>query len=395
MNYIKTLTLTIAVLLGGGPFASAQDSIPVPEDAKQAPSLLLNQWAWLASDGVVVGKISTGDGQPTGVCQVALVGMDGPAHRYTSTEDGIVQMRSVTPGVYALTVRGRNLVAAYALEVVETDDPSASAAPLPIYAARLNTAKFYSQVVRMLPAEAGPTDEFDAEAARQLALQIDVRPGARVQQVDGGVEGCLFAAGMRDGALIPAGPTNVFILRDGLELDRVETDAAGCFRFDEISTGGYSLIAVGPSGVAVTSFQVVDSGATAKLDAGASPFRLASAVQGPGMSASPRLNLQLAPSQGALDGFESFGAPEGGNFGPPPFPMGPGGLAPPPGGFAGGGGFGGGLGGGGAGGGGSGGLGGIGGLAGFAGLALGVAALADDDDGFDVPGPASPAIPAP
>jgi len=388
MYCIKTITVALAVLLGGGSLAVAQDSIPVPDEGKQGPSLSLNQWAWLSPDGGVTGKISTLDGQPSGVCQVALVGRDGQFHQYTSTEDGMVQMRSLAPGVYALAVRGRNLIASYALQVVATDDPSASASPLPIYAARLNTAKFYSQVVRMLPAEAGTVGEYDAAAAKQFAQQVAVRPRAMVQQVEGGVEGCLFAAGMRDGGMIPAGATDVFILRDGLELDRVQTDAAGCFRFDEIATGNYSLIAVGASGVAVTSFDVVDGGATAQASGSASPFRLASALQGPGNSG---LNLQLAPPDGAVQGFESFGAPEDANFGPPPFPMAPGGLAPPPGGFAGGG-AGGGFGGGGAGGGGAGG---IGGLAGFAGLALGAAALSDDDDGFDVPGPASPAIPAP
>lgn len=391
MNFSNYLTLSLCLLLTGATTGAAQDTIPTPPGEGKGPQLGLQQWVQLNADGLLIGQIAAVDDGPVGRCDVALVTTDNVVKQFSSDEDGKVTIRGVPPGLYAMAVRGKDLVATYALHVVGRDVENVSLdAAFTVVGARIDARKFYAQIVRYIPIEPAPAYTTDPAEVQAAAAGIGPAGLARVRQVDGGLEGCLFGAGMRNGNFAHAPQTYVFVLREGLEVARVVTDSQGCYRIDDLAPGRYSFIAVGQSGVAATGFELVPSGATADAGNQDSPFKLVSAVQPPGAGPPSQFNIQLAPPQAAMTGFESFGPPEGGPGEGGPFPLPPGEFLPPPGGggFAGGGGAGGGFGGGGAGGGG----GGIGGLLGIAGLAAGIAALADDDD-FDPPSPASPAVP--
>lgn len=403
MNLSRTLILSVCALFTGAATGMAQDAIPIPAPSGtgQSAQMSVQQWVQPNAEGLLIGQIISIDDGPVGRCDIAIVDSKNVVKQFSSDGGGKVTIRGVPPGSYAMAVRGENLIATYALNVVPPAAGDASRdANFTVMAARIDSQKFYGQIVRYIPIEGAPpyvSDPAELQAASRKIGQVAGLP--RVQQVDGGLEGCLFGAGIENGNLTAAPQTYVFVLQDGLEVARVVTDDQGCYRFDDLAPGRYSFIAVGQSGVVATGFELVASGASADARKQDAAFRLVSTAQPPGGIPpgppggvpSGQFNVQMASPQGALSGFEAMDGPGGPGEGPP-FPLPPGEFMPPPGyggGFAGGGGPGGGMGGGGAGGGG----GGIGGLLGIAGLALGIAALADDDDDFRPPRPSSPARP--
>ncbi len=195
------------------------------------------------------------------------------------------------------------------------------------------------------------------------------------------------------------GAVSLTFFRDGnLVADSVSADN-GTFAVGGLSPGIHSVFAAGPAGHAAFVFDVVAPKevvvpAAKQAKTGKDRFISTKRQDEP----SDELIVLLIPPRlmpGVRDAVrDSYGMPAEGVAGSPifePFPPMGGGFGG--GGFGGGGGLGGGGGGlGGGGAGGIGGFGGLGGLLGIAGLAVGVAALSDDDDGFNPP-PASPVVP--
>jgi hypothetical protein len=219
----------------------------------------------------------------------------------------------------------------------------------------------------------------------------------RVKQTEGGMVGQIYAAGSVGNALSPSREANVFLFQDGIEIERMTTDTNGRFEIASLEPGVYSLMVVGNSGSGLVGFELVgenNRSFAANLSKGETLINL---VQ---TGVASQFVLQLAPSDGIVDNFQSM-APAPGNiisdklideqvigeevidegYGTP---MGGGGFA---GGGTGGGG-GGGFGGGGGGGGGLLGLAAMGGA-----VAAAVAASGSDSDRVIIPPPATNAMP--
>jgi hypothetical protein len=77
------------------------------------------------------------------------------------------------------------------------------------------------------------------------------------------MKGRIHVAGARKDALTDAELTNVFLFKGGMEIDRTLTDRNGAFNFDSIAVGNYSLMAIGPDGIALIGFELVDAAAFA------------------------------------------------------------------------------------------------------------------------------------
>jgi hypothetical protein len=188
-----------------------------------------------------------------------------------------------------------------------------------------------------------------------------VMPAAQSQRV-------AIRGGMVYGQVAWSNPFNIpeahvaKVFRGGQLIATAPVDAMGRFTF---SPGGPGVVDVVVGGTAYGSIgvELVDVDAPAQLTMNADGSKFVAAA-----NALLQSNSLLVPTVGG-------GAPPAGPGGPAPGEM----LGPP---LAGGGFMGPGGGGFAGGGGGGGGLGGLGGLAGAA-LAVGIAALADDDDGFD------------
>ena len=225
----------------------------------------------------------------------------------------------------------------------------------------------------------------------------------RIAQTNGGLVGRLYLAGADAANLQGAAMSNVFIMKDGDQVDRALTDQTGAFVVDDLSPGLYSMLAIGPGGVGLIGFELTSetfeqTAARHQRDG----EQLVSKLE----EASAELSMQLAPvpeavesldgmTDGAVEVAESLdGIPLAlDSFEEPVFdacctPLCGGGMLG--GGSMGGGGGGGSIGGGGGGGGlGGGGLGGVGALVGIAALA----AVGSDDNAVFIPRPASPVLP--
>ena len=86
----------------------------------------------------------------------------------------------------------------------------------------------------------------------------------RVAQTRGGMKGRLHPAGAQGGVLSSVQLTNVFIIKDGVEVARTTTDENGEFSVNTLGAGNYSLMAVGPDGLGLIGFELVDEDDLAK-----------------------------------------------------------------------------------------------------------------------------------
>jgi hypothetical protein len=91
-----------------------------------------------------------------------------------------------------------------------------------------------------------------------LADRVCGQDTFRVAQFNGGMKGRIHLAGAIGSNLAGADMTNVFIFKDGMEIDRTLTDENGQFVIDRIRPGYYSLLAVGPGGLGLIGFELVD-----------------------------------------------------------------------------------------------------------------------------------------
>jgi hypothetical protein len=375
-----------------------------PANAENATSqLLVNQWIRQAEDGSIQGKIVLPqvDGTVLAVSPavVALADATGNARTENANENGEFTFADVEPGVYTILTRGDDEVCAIvALHVMANDDEKAAGltSAIEVSAGRVDFSLVNSNLIRYLPPR-----QFGESVA--TVTNVDVKAisntvgGAavhRVKQTNGGMVGQIYAAGSVGNALSPSREANVFLFKDGIEIDRLTTDTEGRFEVVSLDPGVYSIMVVGNSGSGLVGFELVDERDPSFATRRTVGESLVTAMQA---GVSSQFVLQLAPSDGIVNNFQSMQPIEGNvisdvlideqviseevideGYG---VPMGGGGYA--------GGGFGGG--GGGAGAGAAGGSGFLG-LAAIGGLAA-LLATSDDNDRVIIPPPATPAIP--
>ena len=411
------------------PTASAQQSIN---------HLTVNQWIHPAEEGTLVGKIvipsSNGQVEAVKNASVAMLGRDGEVIRgLAKTNDkGAFIMKDVKPGVYALTARADNVFACCAMHII--DDKTAAGHDFPsqaeVAAAKVDYTMVNTAMIRYLPPTYKNTNvTIDSAEFDSLSKRVCGQDVFRVAQTEGGMKGQLHPAGARGAHLENSHMTNVFIIKDGLEVGRAITNEQGYFTIETLEPGDYSLLAVGPDGLGLVGFELVDPTVAAQASNALSDGNVTLVGQLGGCCCN-QFAMQVAPMPEVVNVVEDVvvseapvessccggcgeaidacgcgvpvdpcgcGTPIAGDgvvldeFG---VPVAGGGYVPGGGGgfMGGGGGF---YGGGGGGGGFIGGGGGLGGLAGLAGVAGVIAATTSDDSNpnISLPLPISPASP--
>ncbi|QDV22473.1 hypothetical protein [Aureliella helgolandensis] len=359
---MKKFIAAMLVCCGLAPFAVAQEVVQTASSTV-APGVYHSGWASLDAAGNVQGQVVTvGAGGITTPQAGSVVELrDGEALVASATADsnGNFILSKVAPGVYGLTAAGPNTFAAHAVQVLSHPQGAADQG-MAVYATHLNRAEV-DGILRSLFVP-GPIAE-----STYGPLQEPVGPVVQSQRVamNGGVVDCYLSFSHGNGT--PEAHT-VKILQDGVVTETAAVDSTGRFTFHPQSAGAYDLV-VGGIGFGSIGVEVVDETAGNQLTSNDKSSRFVAAKMNNAVVQQSLMVPVIAPSTPANQPpmiVEEFAGPPalGGGF-------------PAGGGFSGGGGFGGG--------GGGGGFGGAGGLLGIAGLAVGIAALADDDDGFTPP----------
>lgn len=346
--------------------------------------LYQKQWVKLDSEGTLRGKVLLieSNGQLSGrIDNRVVLSRDGKIiYESKSGSGGIFEIKGVTPGTYALQAIGEYTFAANAIHVLP-----AQAAHLPD-SIDVYTSTMGPQIMQILRGTSVPMDlavgqdkyyrDFTSDplvAVRQFNAghKVTLQNGTLVGRVSR--PGWTFAEQDLSGCVAR-------IYQAGKMVAEARVGRDGFYSFKNVVPGVYDLVVSGVDGFSVMKFEAVSDAVAlpAQTSVSRNSVRLVSA----NLQSNSVLNSELvSPSEMVVveEVVEVVEVVEEqpemiGGFG------------------GGGGGFGGGgFGGGGVGGGAGGGVGGIAGLAGVAGLAVGVAALANNDD----PTPPSIILPGP
>ncbi len=356
------------------------------------------EWVRLSNDGTIGGKllVLSESGQTEGrIGANVVVSRDGKAIMETTTDErGGFVLTGLKPGTYAIQSRGDYTFAAYALHVLPANEKHLSS-DLEIYASVIAE----DVAAELLAGDLVPADlqaesnvyyrSFDKDP---IANERKFNNSHKIVLRNGTLVGRVSRPGWTFGEQDLTG-TIAQIVQDGKVVGKTAVNKDGYYEIKNVEPGVYDLFVNGDDGFAVLSFEAVAGNEPVVSKLGS--IHMVSAQIGMAsdclcceMIQVPELNAcstcaPIAPPMPIIEEIVSVGEPCG-------LPVDSCGCGAAPvcgGGYAGGfGGGGGGFGGGFGGGGGGGGLGGIGGLLGVAGLAVGVAALADnnDDSGFNV-----------
>ncbi|QEF99512.1 hypothetical protein Mal15_35770 [Stieleria maiorica] len=357
--------------------------------------LVVQQWVAADAEGrldaVIVAPDVEADSLPAGSIRIALVSQEGAIYRAQPSAESNFKYSfvGVPDGVYTLVTRGPNLVACYAVHVVAAGDQKIEARhhQMEIAAASLRVNKVRNSVIRYMPSTIPFVAEFDGSHGAKMMTELRADHTYRVAQTASGMAGRIYRAGAADAQLNGAAGTNVLLYQNRELIGQAITEVDGSFSIDSLPPGFYSVIAIGPDGIGVLGFQLVEDVLASSEPAG--DGRRLVAVQEPMFQ--PQFELQLAPSGLESPAIEELieDEPQQAELVPPGEPGLPVEAASMEGAPVGGGG----AGGGGAGGG----VGGRGSLVPVLGFAAAGAAFAasssDDDDAFSTPPVTSPITP--
>lgn len=359
---MRRLFLALALCTSLAPAAIGQENLPASAanilDAQQQEATVYHSgWAVLDASGALSGQVvtlgSAGELRAVPNAAVELIALSGQPFGGSTDASGHFSLPGIKPGVYRLTSAGESSFSTFGVQVVAHQESSDG---FSVYASNISPMK----ADQMLRALAVPQSAVGPAYGKLSTPAMPIVQSQRVALTNGVLNGRLaFSSGYGDPAV-----HTVKLLSDGQVVDTTSVNAMGMFSVKPQGAGIYDVL-VGGIGQGVMSVEVVDD--SVQLTSTSKGAKLVSKNANVAVQAS--LMVPVAMPGGGPDGqpipAEEFAgpAPLGGGFGGP-------------GGFSGGGGFGGGSGGGG-------GFGGAGGLLGIAGLAVGVAALADDDDGFN------------
>lgn len=227
--------------------------------------LTMNQWVQSSEGGALQGRVvlPKGDGQTEALegVTVAISTRDGQVMRAKSNEKGEFTIPGVQTGVYALTARGKEVFACCAMHVISAESDLENRFPkvAEISVANVDYTVVNTAVIRYMPPNAKTADVSMASAQlERLASRVCGNDMFRVAQSEGGMKGRLHLAGAKGADLVGANLTNVFLFKDAMEIDRTLTDESGRFAFEIMQPGQYSLLAIGPGGVGLIGFELVD-----------------------------------------------------------------------------------------------------------------------------------------
>ena len=240
------------------------------EDAGNAVlnHLTMNQWVGVSDSGGLSGRVflpkAGAESEAIPEVAVAILSRDGEVLRAKTDSKGQFEIPSVAPGVYALTARGDNVFAACAMHVVDSSDAEKHLFPnsAEISMANIDYTVVNTALIRYLPPNL-KKQEFLYEDLNlgQLKNRVCGEDLFRVAQDGDGMKGRLHVAGAKDAGLYAASQTNVFLFKDTMEIDRALSDEQGRFAFETLDPGFYSILAVGPNGVGLIGFELVDTAA--------------------------------------------------------------------------------------------------------------------------------------
>ena len=363
-----------------------------------AGTLTVNQWVQPTENGVLKGRVvlpmTNGTSKAVEGAVVTLIDNNGTAITSDSKTNtmGEFVISGVQPGVYAINARADNVFAACAMHVLDSDLVGEELFPAvaELAAADIDFTTIKMALIRYLPPGSQRATAIAEANIGSIAGTVTGEQSFRVAQINGGMKGRLNAAGARGNQIQAAGMTNVFIMKNGNEVARTITDENGRFEVGQLAAGNYSLMAIGPNGLATIGFELVDESAFQQRNAAVTTngkqfvFRLPD-----GEACCEELTMQVAPvvdTQVLTDAsFQETVAP----FVPAPIQAAPAPTYSVP--VSSGGAVGGGASSGGALLGGGGGLGGIAVLGGVGGV-IAVTTTSDDDD-IENAAPVSPATP--
>ena len=380
---LRVLVLMGVAAIPGVALSQQNELVPVPtptvNSTQVQSSVYHSGWGYLKSDGSLSGQVVTVGASATVRPQSnATVTLSRDLVVVATTQadaNGSFVFSGLTPGVYEIATESPESYGIVSFEAVQGGG-NAAASVMEVYASSMRR----SSVDEVLQSLWAPQD--GVGVGRPFVDVVDpLRPAAQSQRVairGGAVSG---QVAFSNPLCIPEAHV-VKVFSQGKLVATAPVDRMGKFSFPVQSPGPVDLV-LGGSAYAAMGVELVED-ATRLSGHASGDVRLVSLA-----SAEAIAQNLLVP---AVGGPSSDGTDQPIPLGPQPLPLaGPG--FPMEGGFGGGGGYsgGGGMGGGSGGGGVGGGIGGLGGLLGIAGLAVGVTALADDDDGFTTP-PVTPVV---
>ncbi len=332
--------------------------------------------------------------------RVTLHGQKGAIHHGMTNIHGDVTLSDVAPGVYAMTAKADGVFACYSMHVLQPGGDQKCPDKAEIACALVNARQFETIVMPYVASHHSRDELTTSDGVLVKHMDRLQKAADPVVLSSGRVVGHLSSATNE-----AAEQMNVFLFKNRKVIGRAISNQKGRFEFEDLQPGVYSLVAVGPHGLAAVGFELVEQVAgTARVDRRGPNF--VSLLQQPPVDAT--LDLEVIPmteeeieevigveemeeeeedDDDPLVMFDDLGNPLA--TGDVPLD----GVGAP---FAGGGG-GGFVGGGGGGGfaGGGGGSGGLGSSAGIAAIAGVAAAVSNDSDDLFVPQAASNVVPGP
>ncbi len=227
--------------------------------------LTFTQWVCPEKPNTLSGRVIlpsvAGKARAIPNARIALLSTDGKIIRGASDDSGNFEISNVQPGVYSMTAKAKNVFACCAMHVVDASSGKSAGFPsrVEIAAANIDFTVVKSSVIRYLPAKIKPMNlSIPTNELAAVSKLANNEQRFRVQQTNGGMKGQLHFAGAHDGVFDGANLTNVFVAKDGEAIDRTVTDEEGNFRIDSLPAGQYALLAVGPAGVGLVGFELVD-----------------------------------------------------------------------------------------------------------------------------------------
>jgi hypothetical protein len=358
-------SLTPAVLLAQVEVVPRPSSEPV-SSAVQPRQVYHSGWGYLSSAGVLTGKVygihGVGKLEPQVGTTVTLSQNLAVLASGKTDRNGNFSFSGLDPGVFEIATESTAGYSIYSFQALYASG-GAAAQPMLVFASSLQ----HSRVDELLNSLWAPSDTLPSGARpfeEVLAPFIAASQSQRVAIINGRVSGQVAFGNPNN---VPEAHV-VKVFRNGTLLADASVDSLGTFSFAAPAPGPIDVV-LGGSAFAAFGAELVDASQLAREQQ--SPVQFVSAnLQSP--PASPTL---LVPAVGGTNQGPTATSPAAMPGGIPPMAM-AGGFGP--GGSFGGGGSGGGFGGG------MNGLGIAGALLGGAGLAVGIAALDDDDDGFEV-----------
>lgn len=391
--------LSLLALLGAfaSPAVAQQPAAPMLPAENRSPDMInqlhQREWVRLDAEGLIRGTLLTlsADGAESGrIGANVVISQDGNILLETKSDlGGEFVLSGLKPGTYALQVTGDVTRAAYALHILPNDSAHLSS-DLKVFASIIAKDRANELVsANLAPAwDAGQDVYYRAHETDPIADQREFNDSHQVVLRDGNLVGRVSRPGWTFAEQDLTG-TVAQIVREGNVVASAPVNREGFFMVPDLAPGVYDLFVSGDDGFAVLAFEaVLPAKPLASKNDGTVRFVSTQAgfatdclccemIHQPEIACCEVVVEEvIEPACGCGNdpctcGQDACGAPS---------PVCGGG-------FAGGGGF--------YGGGGGGGIGGFGGggLLGAAGLAVGIAALAtQDDDGFNqnLPSPIAP-----